>query len=107
RPRAISASRTAEAAPGGADQVARPVAICRLKRRPDGHDPLAGASCGGRRADRSRKVYSGRMAAMLLTRDEMSFDFAGDTLDPVRDKELVEWVMNQFLYGEMTGIQGG
>ena len=44
---------------------------------------------------------------MLLTRDEMSFDFGGDRLDPVRDKELVEWVMNQFLYGEMTGIQVG
>ncbi len=44
---------------------------------------------------------------MLLTRDEMSFDFAGDRLDPVRDKELIEWVLNQFLYGEMTGIQVG
>jgi len=44
---------------------------------------------------------------MLLTREEMSFDFAGDRLDPVRDKELIEWVMNQFLYGEMTGIQVG
>jgi hypothetical protein len=47
------------------------------------------------------------MTAMLLTREEMSFDFAGDRLDPVRDKELIEWVMNQFLYGEMTGIQVG
>jgi len=47
------------------------------------------------------------MAAMLLSRDEMSFDFGGDRLDPVRDKELIEWVLNQFLYGEMTGIQVG
>jgi bacterioferritin (cytochrome b1) len=45
--------------------------------------------------------------AMLLSREEMSFDFAGDRLDPVRDKVLIEWVMNQFLYGEMTGIQVG
>jgi bacterioferritin (cytochrome b1) len=47
------------------------------------------------------------MAAMLLSREEMSFDFRGDRLDPVRDKELVEWILNQFLYGEMTGIQVG
>ena len=58
-------------------------------------------------AERPTGSYSERMAAMLLTRDEMSFDFAGDRLDPVRDKELVQWTMNQFLYGEMTGIQVG
>jgi bacterioferritin (cytochrome b1) len=45
--------------------------------------------------------------AMLLSRAEMTFDFAGARLDPVRDKLLVEWIMNQFLYGEMTGIQVG
>src|SRR5262245_21076986 len=44
---------------------------------------------------------------MLLTRDEMTFDFKGAKLDPIRDKDLVEWMMNQFLYGEMTGIQCG
>jgi len=44
---------------------------------------------------------------MLLTRAEMSFDFEGARLDPVRDKDLVEWILNQFLYGEMTGIQVG
>ncbi len=44
---------------------------------------------------------------MLLTREEMSFDFDGGTLDPVRDKAFLEWAMNQFLYGEMTGIQVG
>jgi hypothetical protein len=37
----------------------------------------------------------------------MSFDFGGARLDPVRDKDLVEWILNQFLYGEMTGIQVG
>src|SRR5689334_18313351 len=44
---------------------------------------------------------------MLLTRDEMTFDFAGAKLDPVRDRELLEWMFNQFLYGEGTGIQVG
>jgi hypothetical protein len=44
---------------------------------------------------------------MLLTREEMTFDFGADRLDPVVDKELVAWVLSQFLYGEMTGIQVG
>jgi bacterioferritin (cytochrome b1) len=44
---------------------------------------------------------------MLLTRDEMTFDFAGAKLDPDRDRELLEWMFNQFLYGEVTGIQVG
>jgi len=44
---------------------------------------------------------------MLLTRDEMTFDFAGAKLDPNRDRELLEWMFNQFLYGEVTGIQCG
>jgi hypothetical protein len=45
--------------------------------------------------------------AMLLSREEMTFDFGGDRLDPVRDKQIIEWIFNQFLYGEMTGIQVG
>jgi bacterioferritin (cytochrome b1) len=44
---------------------------------------------------------------MLLTRAEMTFDFAGGTLDPARDQALLGWMLNQFLYGEMTGIQIG
>ncbi|GAB4523881.1 MAG: hypothetical protein Tsb0020_42190 [Haliangiales bacterium] len=44
---------------------------------------------------------------MLLTRNEMTFDFQGATLDPARDREILEWMLNQFLYGEMTGIQVG
>jgi hypothetical protein len=44
---------------------------------------------------------------MLLTREEMSFDFAGARLDPVRDRQILAWMMNQFLYGEVTGIQIG
>src|SRR5437763_11789677 len=44
---------------------------------------------------------------MLLTRDEMTFDFGGARLDPVRDRAALGWIMNQFLYGEVTGIQCG
>ncbi|MEZ4399779.1 MAG: ferritin-like domain-containing protein [Kofleriaceae bacterium] len=44
---------------------------------------------------------------MLLTREEMSFDFGGAKFDPVADREVLGWMMNQFLYGEMTGIQVG
>jgi hypothetical protein len=44
---------------------------------------------------------------MLLSREEMTFDFAGAKLDPVRDREMLEWTFNQFLYGEVTGIQVG
>jgi bacterioferritin (cytochrome b1) len=44
---------------------------------------------------------------MLLTRDEMSFDFGGARLDPARDRKLLGFVFNQFLYGEVTGIQVG
>jgi bacterioferritin (cytochrome b1) len=44
---------------------------------------------------------------MLLTREEMTFDFGGARLDPVRDRKLLAWMMNQFLYGEVTGIQCG
>jgi bacterioferritin (cytochrome b1) len=44
---------------------------------------------------------------MLLTREEMTFDFGGAQLEPARDRELLEWMFNQFLYGEVTGIQCG
>src|SRR5262245_31491724 len=44
---------------------------------------------------------------MLLTREEMTFDFAGAKLDPVKDRAILGWMMNQFLYGEVTGIQCG
>jgi bacterioferritin (cytochrome b1) len=37
----------------------------------------------------------------------MSFDFGGAKLDPESDKDTIEWMLNQFLYGEMTGIQVG
>jgi hypothetical protein len=44
---------------------------------------------------------------VLLTRKEMTFDFGDARLDPTADRELLEWMFNQFLYGEMTGIQVG
>jgi len=44
---------------------------------------------------------------MLLTREEMTFDFRGARLHPERDAEMLAWMMNQFLYGEVTGIQCG
>ena len=44
---------------------------------------------------------------MLLSRQEMTLDFGGQKLDPVRDREILQWIFNQFLYGEVTGIQVG
>src|SRR3982750_3762678 len=44
---------------------------------------------------------------MLLPREEMTYDFGGAKLDPSGDKELLEWMFIQFLYGEVTGIQAG
>ena len=44
---------------------------------------------------------------MLLSREEMTFDFRGAQLHPERDARLLAWMMNQFLYGEVTGIQCG
>lgn len=44
---------------------------------------------------------------MLLTRDEMRFDFGGHKLDPVRDRDTIAWAVQQFLFGEVTGIQVG
>src|SRR5207302_2856375 len=45
--------------------------------------------------------------SMLLSREEMTFDFGGARLDPLRDKAVLGWIVNQFLYGEVTGIQCG
>ncbi len=47
---------------------------------------------------------------MLLTREEMAFDFGGARLDPLhdaRDRDVIVWAVQQFLYGEITGIQIG
>jgi hypothetical protein len=44
---------------------------------------------------------------MLLSRAEMTFDFAGARLDPVRDRDVLGWLTNQFLYGEVAANQIG
>jgi len=44
---------------------------------------------------------------MLLSREEMTLEFAGAKLDPERDREILRFIFNQFLYGEITGIQVG
>jgi hypothetical protein len=44
---------------------------------------------------------------MLLTHEEMHFDFGSAKLDPRRDKDILVWAVQQFLYGEITGIQIG
>ena len=44
---------------------------------------------------------------MLLSREEMTLDFAGSRLDPARDRAILQWIFDQFLYGEVTGIQVG
>jgi hypothetical protein len=44
---------------------------------------------------------------MLLSRAEMTFDFHGARFDPVADRDLLAFVFDQFLYGEVTGIQVG
>ena len=47
------------------------------------------------------------MPSMLLTRAEMSLDFGGERLQPERDRAILQWIFDQFLYGEVTGIQVG
>jgi hypothetical protein len=44
---------------------------------------------------------------MLLSREDMTFDFAGAKFDPVADKDLLGFIVSQILYGEVTGIQVG
>ena len=44
---------------------------------------------------------------MLLTREEMTFNFQGAKFHPEQDRDILEWMFNQFLYGEITGIQVG
>ena len=44
---------------------------------------------------------------MLLTRDEMTFDFGGARFDLERDRDVLAWIFSQYLYGEVTGVQVG
>ncbi len=44
---------------------------------------------------------------MRVSREELRFDFGGARFRLPRDRELLGWVVDQFLYGEVTGIQVG
>jgi len=46
---------------------------------------------------------------MLIPREELQFDFQGARFNPSSDgdRRLLAWVFDQFLYGEVTGIQCG
>lgn len=46
---------------------------------------------------------------MLISREDLRFDFKDARFDLSReaDRKLLAWVLNQFLYGEVTGIQCG
>jgi hypothetical protein len=44
---------------------------------------------------------------MLLSREEMTFDFGEARFEVERDRDLLVWIFSQFLYGEVTGIQVG
>ena len=46
---------------------------------------------------------------MLVSRGELQFDFKGArfNLADACDRQLLGWIFNQFLYGEVTGIQCG
>jgi 1,2-phenylacetyl-CoA epoxidase catalytic subunit len=46
---------------------------------------------------------------MLLPRNELRYDFGNARFDLTRDwdREFLGWIFNQFLYGEVTGIQCG
>lgn len=37
----------------------------------------------------------------------MRFDFGGARFDPVADRAVLRWMLSQFLYGEITGVQVG
>jgi hypothetical protein len=44
---------------------------------------------------------------MLVSREELRFDFKGAKFRLPRDAALLGWIFDQFLYGEVTGIQCG
>ena len=44
---------------------------------------------------------------MLVSREEMRFDFGPARVRLPRDAKLLAWIFDQFLYGEVTGIQCG
>jgi len=44
---------------------------------------------------------------MRVSREELRFDFGEARFRLPRDRELLGWIVDQFLYGEVTGIQVG
>ena len=44
---------------------------------------------------------------MLLTREEMTYDFGGARFDVERDREMLSWIFSQSLFGEATGCYCG
>jgi len=44
---------------------------------------------------------------MLLTPAEMRFDFGGAQFNLKQDRQILRWILSQFLYGEVTGVQVG
>jgi hypothetical protein len=55
----------------------------------------------------SVRVMDTADAAMLVPREALRFDFHGARFRLPRDAALLGWVFDQFLYGEVTGIQCG
>jgi len=51
----------------------------------------------------------GILKPMLIPRGELAYDFGGAKFRPEvsADREFLGWVLRQFLYGEVTGIQCG
>ncbi len=50
---------------------------------------------------------AGRRRGMLVPREALRFDFHGAKFRLPRDAARLGWVVDQFLYGEVTGIQCG
>jgi hypothetical protein len=69
-----------------------------MSRRPPGRISGSDSTCPGE---------GSTLSGMLLSREEMRFDFGGARFDSTRDRELLRWILSQFLYGEVTGIQVG
>jgi hypothetical protein len=79
-------------------------------RRPTEERQERKRSKAGNCREEERLTHDGcgaRLPRMLLTREEMAYDFGGHKLDPVQDRSTIAWAVQQFLYGEMTGIQVG
>lgn len=57
----------------------------------------------------SQPSHSPASAQMIVSREELHFDWggAGFDLNKQEDRKLLAWIFNQFLYGEVTGIQCG